>query len=68
MKRVKYKVTYEVAMWLTDIEYKEIKEQADIGEREKELKMTIDKLLLEDRSNKSSKITNFYFGVDEEWQ
>lgn len=68
MKRVKCKVTYEVAMWLTDREYKEMKEQADIGEREKELKMTIDKLLLEDRRNKSSKITEFYFGVDEEWQ
>lgn len=55
-------------MWLTDREYKEIKEQADIGEGEKKLKMTIDKLLLEDRRNKSSKITNFYLGMDEEWQ
>lgn len=68
MKRVKCKFTYEVAMWLTDREYKEIKEQADIGEGEKKLKMTIDKLLLEDRRNKSSKITNFYLGMDEEWQ
>ena len=69
MKRVKCKFTYEVAMWLTDREYKEIKEQADIGEVEKEIKNMLDEnLLAEDGREERSKITEFYFGVDEEWQ
>ena len=68
MKRVKCKFTYEVAMWLTDREYKEIKEQADLGELEREIKENLDNILLEDKRNESSKITSFYFGMDEEWQ
>lgn len=69
MKKVKCKVTYEVAMWLTNSEYEKIKEQADAGEVEKEIKNMLDEnLLAEDGREESSKITSFYFGVDEEWQ
>lgn len=67
MKKVKCKFTYEVNVWMTDIEYEGIKEQADIGELEKDIKEHLDNMLLDDRSE-SSKITSFYFGVDKEWQ
>lgn len=66
MKRVKCKFTYEADMWVTDREYEKIKEQADAGEIEKEIKGNIDDILLEDRRNESSKITSFYFGADKE--
>lgn len=69
MKRVKCKFTYEAVMWLADREYEHIKEQADTGEVEKEIKRTLDnELLAEDGREERSKITSFYFGVDEEWQ
>lgn len=55
-------------MWVTDSEYEEIKKQADLGEAEKEIKKTIDDIFLGGRRNESSKITNFYFGADKEWQ
>lgn len=69
MKRVKCKLTYEAVIWLTNSEYEKIKEQADTGEVEKEIKNMLDEnLLTEDGREESSKITSFYFGVDEEWQ
>lgn len=46
---------------MADREYEEIKEKADAGEIEKEIKGNIDDILLEDRKNESSKITSFYF-------
>lgn len=61
MKRVKCKVTYEADMWMADREYEDIKEKADTGEIEKEIKGNLDDILLEDRKNESSKITSFYF-------
>lgn len=61
MKRVKCKFTYESVLWMADREYEEIKEKADAGEIEKEIKGNIDDILLEDRKNESSKITSFYF-------
>ena len=64
MKRVKCKITYETVMWMTNSEYENTKEKADTGEVEKEIKKILDdELLAEDRS----KITEFYFGVDEQW-
>lgn len=68
MKKVKCKFTYEADMWMADREYEDVKEQADLGELEKELKGNLDNVLLEDRSKESSKIKFFYFGVDKEWQ
>lgn len=69
MKRVKCKVTYETVMWMTDSEYESVKEQADTGEVEKEIKKILDfELLSEDGREERSKITSFYFGVDKEWQ
>lgn len=68
MKKVKCKFTYEADMWMADREYEDIKELADTGELEKEIKENIDNILLEDRKNKLSKIKSFYFGVDKEWQ
>ena len=68
MKKVKCKFTYEVVMWLADREYEEMKELADTGEIEKEIKRTLDNVLLEDRRDETSKITSFYFGVDKEWK
>lgn len=69
MKRVKCKFTYETAIWMTNSEYEEIKEQADIGVVEKGIKKILDdELLAEDGRDERSKITSFYFGVDEEWQ
>lgn len=67
MKRVKCKVTYESVLWMADREYEDVKEQADTGEIEKEMKGSLDDILLEDKRNESSKITNFYSGVDKEW-
>lgn len=61
MKRVKCKFTYEADLWMADREYEEIKEKAEAGEIEKEIKGNIDDILLEDRKNESSKITSFYF-------
>ena len=58
MKKVKCKFTYEADMWLADREYEDIKELADTGELEKELKGALDNVLHEDRS----KIKFFYFG------
>ena len=55
-------------MWLADREYEEMKELADTGEIEKEIKRTLDNVLLEDRRDETSKITSFYFGVDKEWK
>lgn len=67
MKKVKCKLTYEADLWLADREYEDIKEQADLGEVEKEIKnMLDDELLAEDGREESSKITEFYFGADEE--
>ena len=69
MKRVKCKFTYEVVMWMTNSEYENSQEKADVGEVEKEIKnMLDDELLAEDGREESSKITEFYFGMDEEWQ
>ncbi len=68
MKRIKCNFTYETVVWVTDSEYEEIKKQADLGEAEKEIKKTIDDIFLGGRRNESSKITNFYFGADKEWQ
>lgn len=69
MKKVKCKFTYEVAIWMADSEYEETKEHADTGEIEKEIKnMLDDELLAEDGREESSKITEFYFGMDEQWQ
>ena len=68
MKRVKCKVTYESVLWMTDSEYESVKEQADTGEVEKEIKKILDfELLSEDGREESSKITEFYFGMDEQW-
>ena len=68
MKRVKCKVTYESVLWMADSEYEGIKEEADKGEVEKEIKRTLDDILLaEDGREESSKITEFYFGMDEQW-
>ena len=68
MKRVKCKVTYESVLWMTDSEYESVKEQADTGEVEKEIKKILDfELLSEDGREERSKITEFYFGADEEW-
>lgn len=69
MKRVKCNFTYEVIMWMTDSEYEGIKKQVDVGEVEKEIKNMLDEnLLAEDGREERSKITEFYFGMDEEWQ
>lgn len=68
MKRVKCKVTYESVLWMTDSEYESVKEQADTGEVEKEIKKILDfELLSEDGREERSKITEFYFGMDEQW-
>lgn len=68
MKRVKCKFTYEVVMWMTDSEYEDTKEQVDTGEVEKEIKKILDfELLTEDGREERSKITEFYFGMDEQW-
>lgn len=68
MKRVKCKFTYEVVMWMADSEYESVKEQADTGEVEKEIKKILDfELLAEDGREERSKITEFYFGMDEKW-
>lgn len=67
MKRVKCKVTYETVMWMTDSEFEGTKEQVDKGEVEKEVKKILDfELLAEDGREESSKITEFYFGMDEQ--
>lgn len=42
-----------------------MKEKADIGELEKEIKRFLDHALLEYRISESSKITSFYFEVEE---
>ena len=69
MKRVKCKVTYESVLWMTDSEYESVKEQADTEEVEKEIKKILDfELLSEDGREERSKISEFYFGADEEWQ
>lgn len=69
MKRIKLKFTYEIVMLLDDSEYEETKKQVDTGEGEKEIKNMLDgELLAEDGREESSKITEFYFGTDEEWQ
>lgn len=68
MKRVKCKITYETVMWMADSEYEGIKEQVDTGEVEKEIKKILDfELLAEDGREERSKITEFYFGMDEQW-
>lgn len=68
MKRVKCKVTYKSVLWMTDSEYESVKEQADTGEVEKEIKKILDfELLSEDGREERSKITEFYFGADKEW-
>lgn len=71
MKRVKCKFTYEVVIGMANDEYENTKEKADTGEveKEKEIKnMLDDELLAEDGREERSKITSFYFGMDEEWQ
>lgn len=69
MKRVKCKFTYEVVIGMANDEYENTKEKADTGEVEKEIKNMIDdELLAEDGREERSKITSFYFGMDEEWQ
>lgn len=69
MKRIKLKFTYEIAMWMDDSEYEETKKHVDTGEGEKEIKNMLDsELLAEDGREESSKITEFYFGMDEKWQ
>ena len=68
MKRVKCKFTYEVVMWMADSEYEDTKEKADTGKVEKEIKKNLDfELLAEDGREERSKITEFYFGMDEQW-
>ncbi len=68
MKRVKCKITYEIVMWMADSEYEDTKEQVDTGEVEKEIKKILDfELLAEDGREERSKITEFYFGMDEQW-
>ena len=50
-------------------EYENTKEKADLGEVEKEIKnMLDDELIAEDGREERSKITEFYFGADKEWQ
>lgn len=67
MKKIKLKFTYEIAMRMDDSEYEETKKHADTGEGEKEIKnMLDDELLAEDGREESSKMTEFYFGTDEE--
>lgn len=67
MKIVKCKITYETVMWMDDSEYEDTKEQVDTGEVEKEIKKILDfELLAEDGREESSKITEFYFGMDEQ--
>ena len=67
MKRVKCKFTYEVVIWMNNGEYENTKEKADLGEVEKEIKnMLDDELLAEDGREERSKITEFYFGMDEQ--
>lgn len=69
MKRIKLKFTYEISMWMDDSEYEETKKRADTGEGEKEIKNMLEgELLAEDGREERSKITEFYFGMDEEWQ
>lgn len=52
---------------MTNSEYENTKEKADLGEVEKEIKnMLDDELLAEDGREESSKLTEFYFGTDEE--
>lgn len=69
MKRVKCKFTYEVVIGMANDEYESTQEKADMGEVEKEIKNMLDgELLAEDGREESSKITEFYFGTDEEWQ
>ena len=69
MKRVKCKFIYEVVIGMANDEYENTKEKADTGEVEKEIKnMLDDELLAEDGREERSKITSFYFGMDEEWQ
>lgn len=69
MKRVKLKFTYEIMMLLDDSEYEQTKKHVDTGDGEKEIKtMLDDELLAEDGREESSKMTEFYFGMDEEWQ
>lgn len=66
MKRVKCKFTYETVIWMTNNEYENTKEKADTGEVEKEIKKILDdELLTEDGREERSKITSFYFGMDE---
>lgn len=68
MKRVKCKFTYETVIWMTNSEYENTKEKADTGEVEKEIKKILDfELLSEDGREERSKITEFYFGMDEQW-
>ena len=68
MKRVKCKFTYEATVWMTNNEYEKTKEHADTGEVEKEIKKFLDdELLAEDGREERSKITEFYFGMDEQW-
>lgn len=69
MKRVRCRFTYEVVIGMANDEYESTQEKADMGEVEKEIKnMLDDELLAEDGREESSKITEFYFGTDEEWQ
>lgn len=69
MKRVKYKFTYEAVIWMTNGEYENIQEKADMREVETGIKNMFDyELLAEDGREESSKITEFYFGTDAEWQ
>ena len=67
MKRVKCKFTYETVIWMADSEYEDTKEQVDTGEVEKGIKKILDfELLAEDGREERSKITEFYFGMDEQ--
>ena len=69
MKRVKCKFAYEAVIWMTNSEYENTQEKADMGEVEKEIKNILDdELLAEDGREETSKITEFYFGVDKEWK
>lgn len=69
MKRVKCKFTYEVVIGMANDEYESTQEKADMGEVEKEIKNMLDgELLAEDGREERSKITEFYFGADKEWQ
>ena len=52
---------------MTNSEYENTQEKADLGEVEKEIKNVLDdELLAEDGREERSKISSFYFGVDEE--